>query len=286
MCMKAELIDGRSLARRLRRHVKLSVADLVESTGIVPGLTVVLVGEDPASMAYIKGKETACSSIGIRSETVMLPADATEERVVETVEELNRNPLVHGILVQLPLPGQIRVERVINSISPLKDVDCFHPENLGLMFRDRPRFLPCTPAGVIDVIRSLPLEFEGKHAVVVGRSLIVGKPVAVLLLKENMTVTVCHSRTSNLARVVGTADLVVAAVGRARFVQGSWLKPGAVVIDVGINSVAEGGLVGDVDFRSACEVASYITPVPRGVGPLTVARLLSNVLAAARQAAG
>jgi methylenetetrahydrofolate dehydrogenase (NADP+)/methenyltetrahydrofolate cyclohydrolase len=211
---------------------------------------------------------------------VRLPVSSSEDEVLGEVARLNNDPEVHGILVQLPLPAHMNVEKVVAAISPLKDVDAFHPENLGLLFRDTPRFIPCTPAGIMDVLGQTGITLEGLHAVVIGRSLIVGKPLSLLLLKEHMTVTVCHSRTRNLPDLIRSADVIVAAVGRLRFVKGDWVKPGAIVIDVGMNVDEEGKLAGDVEFDSALLRASFITPVPGGVGRLTVARLLSNVLAA------
>ncbi len=230
---------------------------------------------------YIRSKERACKAAGIESRTLALPASTSQQELLERVARLNADPAVHAILVQLPLPRNIDVEAVVRAIDPLKDVDCFHPENLGLLFRDTPRFLPCTPAGVLDVLDAVPEELSGRRAVVVGRSLIVGKPLAVLLLRRNLTVTVCHSRSRDLEQLVGEADLLVAAVGRAAIIPGSWVKPGAIVVDVGTNPTLDGGLEGDVEYAPAAERAAWITPVPGGVGPLTVARLLSNVLLAA-----
>jgi len=277
----ADIIDGKALAKEIRRRVKVEVAALVAETRVVPTLAVVLVGEDVASHTYVRAKKRAARRTGINSLVETLPADVSEKELLELVDGLNRDDGIHGVLVQLPLPAHIDVERVVRAISPLKDVDAFHPENLGLLFRGQPRFLPCTPAGIVEALKSLRIELVGKSAVVVGRSLIVGKPLSLLLLQEHMTVTVCHSRTADLPEVVRGADVVVAAVGRARLVRGDWVKQGAVVVDVGMNSDPQRGLVGDVAFEEAEPRASYITPVPGGVGPLTVAKLMENVLAAA-----
>lgn len=280
----ANLIDGKILAAEIRGRVKEEVSVFTAETGVVPSLATVLVGEDPASQTYVRGKRRAARKAGMKSTTELLPADIPEAELLALVSRLNRDPEVHGILVQLPLPAHINVEGVVAAISPLKDVDAFHPENLGLLFRGCPRFLPCTPAGVIHALESLGLSLAGKSAVVIGRSLIVGKPMALLLLEKHMTVTVCHSRTVDLPQVVGRADVVVAAVGRAEMVKGDWLREGAVVIDVGMNTTEDGRLVGDVDFEAACRRAGYITPVPGGVGRLTIAMLMKNVLTAARLA--
>jgi methylenetetrahydrofolate dehydrogenase (NADP+) / methenyltetrahydrofolate cyclohydrolase len=278
--MAGKIIDGPSLAKTIQESIRERVSKRLAEDRRQPGLTVVLVGEDPASEAYVRGKERSCSRVGILSTTVRLPVSSSEDEVLGEVARLNNDPEVHGILVQLPLPAHMNVEKVVAAISPLKDVDAFHPENLGLLFRDTPRFIPCTPAGIMDVLGQTGITLEGLHAVVIGRSLIVGKPLSLLLLKEHMTVTVCHSRTRNLPDLIRSADVIVAAVGRLRFVKGDWVKPGAIVIDVGMNVDEEGKLAGDVEFDSALLRASFITPVPGGVGRLTVARLLSNVLAA------
>jgi len=274
------VIDGKALAAVVREEVRGRVGELA-ARGVVPRLVVVMVGDDPGSLSYVRGKEKACAAVGIAGETVRLPASAGEAELLDTVDRLNSDHSVHGLLVQLPLPGQMDVERVVNAISPLKDVDCFHPENLGRLFRGRPRFAPCTPAGIVRILKSVPVKLEGANVVVLGRSLIVGRPLAFLLLSEHATVTVCHTRTRNLAEVVSRADIVVASVGKPRLVPAEWVREGAVVVDVGVNAVEGGKLVGDVDFDSVSRKASYITPVPGGVGPMTVAMLLKNVVGAA-----
>ena len=276
-----EVIDGKVLAKAIRKGVKAKVAKFTAETGVVPTLAAVLVGEDPGSQTYVRSKERACKRCGMRSVTQRLPDTASEAELLRIVDELNADPSVHGILVQLPLPDHIDVERVVGAISPSKDVDGFHAETLGRLVRGKPTFLPCTPAGVMHILDTLPVELKGKEAVVVGRSLIVGKPLFFLLLERHMTVTVCHSRTRDLADVVRRADVVVAAVGKAHLVKGDWIKPGAIVIDVGINRLADGTLTGDVDFDAALPNASHITPVPGGVGRLTVAMLMENVYRAA-----
>jgi methylenetetrahydrofolate dehydrogenase (NADP+) / methenyltetrahydrofolate cyclohydrolase len=250
----------------------------------------VLVGEDPASEVYVRNKRRACERVGMESQLHRLPPDVSEDGLLELIAKLCRNHEVHGILVQLPLPRQIRETRILDAVHPSKDVDCFHPENVGRLSQGRPRFLPCTPHAVQQILHRAGLPVAGKHVVIVGRSEIVGKPLAQMLMQRNSplgpaaanaTVTVCHSRTSNLAEIARTADVLVAAIGQPKFITADMVKPGAAVIDVGINRT-EAGLVGDVDFAAVKEVAGYITPVPRGVGPLTVTMLLYNTLAAAR----
>jgi methylenetetrahydrofolate dehydrogenase (NADP+) / methenyltetrahydrofolate cyclohydrolase len=276
----AFVVDGKGLAKSLKQQIKLEVAEFTNRYGRPPQLTVVMVGDDPASQSYIRAKERACRRAGIASALVRLPADITSQELMRTVANLNGDDSVDGLLVQLPLPGHLEPEPVVAAISPLKDVDCFHAENLGLLLRGLPRFAPCTPSGIMRILDSLDVDFAGKDAVVVGRSLIVGRPLAMLLIERDMTVTVCHSKTTDLPDKVRQADLVVAAVGVPGLVKGDWLKPGATVIDVGTNYKGD-GLVGDVDFDSAVERAGIITPVPGGVGPLTVTQLLRNVLTAA-----
>ena len=278
--MSAQLIDGKQIAKDTREAVREEVRIRAER-GYVPGLAVVIVGNNPASEVYVRNKHKACSEAGIYSEILALPEDCTEERLLSEIETLNGRPEIDGILVQLPLPPQIRESRVIAAISPDKDVDAFHDVNTGRLLNGSPVFLPCTPAGVMELLRVSGVSPEGKHCVVVGRSNIVGKPMALLLLAANGTVTVCHSRTKNLADITRQADILVAAVGRADFITGDMIKPGAVVIDVGINRREDGKLTGDVEFSSASEVASLITPVPGGVGPMTIAMLLRNTLTAA-----
>ena len=281
--MSAQLIDGKQIAEQCRLQVQQQAAVLQQQTGVVPHLAAILCGDDPASQVYVRNKEKACAKAGFRSTLHRLPADVTQPQLLQLIESLNRDPDVHGILVQLPLPRHLDTVAILDAVTPLKDVDAFHPENVGLMLQGRPRFLPCTPAGVMRLLTVTGIPTAGRHAVVIGRSDIVGKPMAALLLQKgaDATVTICHSRTADIAALCRQADIVVAAVGIPRFVRGDWLKPGAVVIDVGINRVDD-QLVGDVDFDAAVEHAAAITPVPGGVGPMTIAMLLENTLTAAR----
>lgn len=283
--MKANLIDGKALAAAVKQEAAEQVAAL-RAQGITPCLAVVLVGEDPASQVYVRGKINDCAQCGIQSRSVRLPETTTQAELLAQVQELAQDPAVHGILVQLPLPPQIDEKAIIEAIPPEKDVDGFSPVNVGRMQIGEPCYLPCTPAGCIRMIESTGTQIAGKHAVVIGRSNIVGKPAAMLLLAKNATVTICHSKTENLQELCASADILVAAVGRAGFVTGEMVKPGAVVIDVGINRGADGKLHGDVDFEAAAEKASWITPVPGGVGPMTRAMLMLNTVEAARRAAG
>lgn len=283
--MKAKIIDGKALAAAVKQEAAQQVAQLKEK-GITPSLAVVLVGEDPASRVYVRGKINDCAQCGIESRSIRLPEDVTQAELLAQVKQLAEDASVHGILVQLPLPAQIDEKTVIDAIPPEKDVDGFSPVNVGRMQIGEPCYLPCTPAGCIRMIESTGMEIAGKHAVVIGRSNIVGKPAAMLLLAKNATVTICHSRTQNLKELCASADILVAAVGRAGFVTGEMVKPGAVVIDVGINRGADGKLHGDVDFDAAAEKAAWITPVPGGVGPMTRAMLMLNTVEAARRAAG
>lgn len=283
--MKAKIIDGKALAAAVKQEAAQQVAQLKEK-GITPCLAVVLVGEDPASQVYVRGKINDCAQCGIESRSIRLPEDVTQAELLAQVKQLAEDVSVHGILVQLPLPAQIDEKTVIDAIPPEKDVDGFSPVNVGRMQIGEPCYLPCTPAGCIRMIESTGMEIAGKHAVVIGRSNIVGKPAAMLLLAKNATVTICHSRTQNLKELCASADILVAAVGRAGFVTGEMVKPGAVVIDVGINRGADGKLHGDVDFDAAAEKAAWITPVPGGVGPMTRAMLMLNTVEAARRAAG
>lgn len=283
--MKAKIIDGKALAAAVKQEAAQQVAQLKEK-GITPCLAVVLVGEDPASQVYVRGKINDCAQCGIESRSIRLPEDVTQAELLVQVKQLAEDASVHGILVQLPLPAQIDEKTVIDAIPPEKDVDGFSPVNVGRMQIGEPCYLPCTPAGCIRMIESTGMEIAGKHAVVIGRSNIVGKPAAMLLLAKNATVTICHSRTQNLKELCASADILVAAVGRAGFVTGEMVKPGAVVIDVGINRGADGKLHGDVDFDAAAEKAAWITPVPGGVGPMTRAMLMLNTVEAARRAAG
>jgi len=277
--MSAKILNGKEVSARIKDELKDKVTEL-KKDGIFPGLAVVLVGNDPASRVYVNSKKKACEFIGIESFEFTLPEDSTEQQLLELVYKLNSDKQVNGILVQLPLPKHINEENIINAINPSKDVDAFHPANVGRIMTGNPIFLPCTPAGVMELIHESGIDVKGKECVVVGRSNIVGKPQAMLLLAEHGTVTICHSRTVNLEEVCKRADILVAAVGKPEFVKGNMIKPGAVVIDVGINRV-DGKIVGDVEFSSASEVASAITPVPGGVGPMTIAMLMKNTVKAA-----
>ena len=283
--MSARIIDGKALAAAVKQEAAAGVAAL-KAQGIAPCLAVILVGEDPASQVYVRGKINDCAECGILSRSIRLPATATQAELLAQVAALAADDTVHGILVQLPLPAQIDERAVIDAIPPQKDVDGFSPVNVGRLQAGEPCFQPCTPAGCIRMIESTGTSIAGKHAVVIGRSNIVGKPAAMLLLAQNATVTVCHSKTQNLAQLCAGADILVAAVGRAGFVTGDMVKPGAVVIDVGINRGADGKLHGDVDFAAAAQKAAWITPVPGGVGPMTRAMLMHNTVLAARRAAG
>ena len=284
--MPARILDGKALALKVRADVAADVARFREETGITPGLTVLLIGENPASQVYVRNKENACKAAGIASAVLRLPADVSSAAVLETIDLLNADRRVHGILVQLPLPAQVEEQEVLRRVSPRKDVDGFHPENVGLLTIGSPRFVPCTPLGVSELLASAGIETRGARAVVLGRSNIVGKPMALLLLRKgaggDATVTVCHTATRDARAACREADLVIAAVGKPECVRGDWIKPGATVIDVGIHKRADGSLCGDVLFSEVAEVASFLTPVPGGVGPLTVAMLLRNTLQAAR----
>ncbi len=284
--MSARLIDGKAIAASVCAQVREQVAALTARTGVRPGLTVVLVGEDPASQVYVRNKGKAADEAGIVSRQIDLPASTPEKELLDLVARLNADDSVHGILVQLPLPDHIDEGKVIEAIAPGKDVDGFHPMNAGRLFTGGVSFLPCTPYGILTMLDHEKVELKGKHAVVVGRSNIVGKPAAMLLLSRHATVTICHSRTVDLPSVVRTGEVVVAAVGRAEMIRGSWIRPGAVVIDVGMNRNAAGKLCGDVAFDEAKEVAGAITPVPGGVGPMTIAMLLQNTYEAALRRTG
>lgn len=280
--MKAAIIDGRAVSAAVRERITKETAEFKEKTGITPGLAVVLVGENPASQVYVRNKHKACLEVGFLSQVHTLPTETTEAELLALLAELNNDKNIHGILVQLPLPKHISEEAVILAIDPAKDVDAFHPINVGGVMTGKYDFVPCTPAGVMELLAHYGIDPAGKNAVVVGRSNIVGKPQALLLLEKNATVTVCHSKTPDLAAVTRTADILVAAVGREALIKADMVKPGAVVIDVGMNRNAEGKLCGDVDFNGVSEVASYITPVPGGVGPMTITMLLQNTLTAAK----
>jgi methylenetetrahydrofolate dehydrogenase (NADP+)/methenyltetrahydrofolate cyclohydrolase len=280
--MEARILDGKATAQAVRGEVAGQVAALVER-GVKPGLRVILVGDDPASQVYVRNKDRAATEAGIDVATILMPAETTQAELLTEIEKLNADPSVHGILVQLPLPEGLDEEEVVQTVSPQKDVDGLHPDNVAALIQGRRGLVPCTPAGCIELLDRAGVELEGRNVVIVGRSMLVGKPLAQLALARHASVTICHSRTRDLDAHVGRADVVVAAVGRARLVQGDWIRPGAVVIDVGINRGEDGKLVGDVDFESAKQKAAAITPVPGGVGPMTIAMLLSNtVLAAAR----
>lgn len=281
--MSAQVIDGKAIAASVRAQVADKVKEFVSRTGFTPCLAVVLVGEDPASQVYVRNKGKACAEAGILSRQIDLPASVPEADLLALVADLNADPAVHGILVQLPLPGHIDESKVIEAIAPEKDVDGFHPMNAGRLFTGGVSCLPCTPYGVMKMLEHEGVALKGKNAVVVGRSNIVGKPMAMLLLAQHATVTICHSRTADLPTVCRGADILVAAVGRAEMVRGSWIKPGAVVIDVGMNRNADGKLCGDVAYGEASEVAGKITPVPGGVGPMTIAMLIQNTFEAAER---
>lgn len=283
--MKAKLIDGKAVSALLREQMKKEVATLAED-GITPGLAVVIVGDNPASKVYVRNKKKACEELGIYSEEYALPAETTQDELLALIRKLNAKPDIDGILVQLPLPKQLDEKAVIEAISPDKDVDAFSAVNVGKIMIGDYKLLPCTPAGIMELIHASGVEVKGKECVVIGRSNIVGKPMAMLLLHKNGTVTICHSRTQNLAEITREADILVAAVGRANFVTGDMVKEGAVVIDVGMNRLENGKLCGDVNFAEASEKAGYITPVPGGVGPMTIATLMRNTVTAAKLQAG
>lgn len=281
----ANLINGKEISARVKAEVAKETEQLAE-LGITPGLAVVIVGDDPASRVYVNNKKKACEEVGFYSEEYALPAETTQEELLELVEKLNNKCDIDGILVQLPLPKHLDEKTVIEAISPLKDVDAFHASNVGRIMIGDYKFLPCTPAGVMELIKSTGIEVSGKNCVVIGRSNIVGKPMAMLLLHQNGTVTVCHSKTQNLKEICSSADILVSAVGKAKFVTADMVKDGAVVIDVGMNRDENGKLCGDVDFAQVEPKASYITPVPGGVGPMTIAMLMRNTLTAAKENSG
>jgi methylenetetrahydrofolate dehydrogenase (NADP+)/methenyltetrahydrofolate cyclohydrolase len=278
--MAARILDGKALAAAVRASVKETVARLA-ARGVRPGLAVILAGDDPASAVYVRNKVRACEETGVRSEVHRYGADVTERALLDRVAALNADPGVHGILVQLPLPGGINARRVLEAVAPAKDIDGFHFENLGALVAGQPKFVPCTPAAVMRLIEHAGVTLAGRHAVVIGRSSIVGRPLALLLLQKDATVTICHSKTMELHKLTREADVLVAAVGRPKLVTAAMVKPGACVIDVGINRLADGTLAGDVDFDAVKNVAGWITPVPGGVGPMTIALLLENCVRAA-----
>ncbi|HZG14132.1 MAG TPA: bifunctional methylenetetrahydrofolate dehydrogenase/methenyltetrahydrofolate cyclohydrolase FolD [Candidatus Bathyarchaeia archaeon] len=278
----ATILSGKEVAQDIRADIAKEV-DRLKEKGVVPALTVVLVGEDPASQSYVTGKMRACEEVGMRSEVIRMPDTITQQELLDTVERLNQNPNVHGILVQLPLPPQIEEKAVIETIDPRKDVDGFHPINIGKLMIGDDTFVSCTPAGIIELIKRTGTSLKGKRVVVVGRSNIVGKPVSLLLLQEHATVTICHSHTQDLASITKQADVLIVAVGRAGLIGKEHVSPGTVVIDVGVNRNEAGKLVGDVRFDEVVDQAGWITPVPGGVGPLTITMLLQNTVKAAKQ---
>ncbi len=283
--MTARILDGKQLAKQIRSELAEEVVEFIQNNGVVPTLAAVLVGNDPASEVYVRNKRRACEAVGIESQLHRLDASAPTEELLKLVSKLNKDHAVHGILVQLPLPPQMEASRVLLAVSPAKDVDAFHPENVGRLVQGRPRFLPCTPHGVQQLLMRSGVEIAGGHVVVLGRSDIVGRPLSIMLSQRgpggDATVTLCHSRTRDLPSITRLAEILIVAIGKANFVTADMVRPGAVVVDVGINR-SDGGVVGDVDFEAVREVAGAITPVPGGVGPLTIAMLLKNTLAAAR----
>ncbi|QDY46331.1 bifunctional methylenetetrahydrofolate dehydrogenase/methenyltetrahydrofolate cyclohydrolase FolD [Planococcus glaciei] len=278
--MTATTIDGRAVSQKIKEQVKMRVERLKEQ-GVIPGLAVVLVGEDSASHTYVKNKKKSCEALGMRSDLHQFPDTLTEAELLSTIEELNNDPQIHGILVQLPLPAQIDEFKVILAIDPAKDVDGFHPISVGNMMIGKEAFLPCTPHGIMKLLEHYDINPAGKHTVVIGRSNIVGKPVGQLMLQKDATVTYCHSKTTDLASFTRQADILVSAIGRAKLIDQSFIKPGAVVIDVGMNRDENGKLCGDVDFADVSQTASFLTPVPGGVGPMTIAMLMENTVQSA-----
>ncbi len=284
--MKAKLIDGKVIAQSIRDEVKAAVEKMVAAGRRPPSLTVVLAGKDPASQVYVNSKKKACAALGFTSGEHLLDENVTEASLVELINKLNHDPNVDGILVQLPLPKHIREQVILEKIDPAKDVDGFHPVNVGRLVANTPALRPCTPAGCIEMLKRAGVELNGAKAVVLGRSNIVGKPVATMLLHEHCTVTICHSRTRHLRDILKSADVIIAAIGKPKFVTADMVKPGAAVIDVGINRLEDKKIVGDVDFESVSKVAGFITPVPGGVGPMTIAMLMYNTLQACRMRLG
>lgn len=280
--MTARIIDGKAISLEVRAEWKIR-ADALKARGITPGLAVIIVGEDPASKVYVGNKIKACAELGIYSEHIELPGDTSEAELLEQIARLNADPKIHGFLVQLPVPKHIDSNKVLLAVSPNKDVDGFHPMNVGELVTGNPKFQPCTPFGVMKLLEKSGVEIEGKHAVIVGRSNIVGKPMALMLLQKNATVTICTSKTVDLAKFTRDADILVVATGKPQMITGDMIKPGAAVIDVGINRLPNGKLVGDVDFDSAKEVAGWITPVPGGVGPMTITMLVASTVMAAER---
>lgn len=283
--MAAQIIDGKAISAKIKEEMKREVAEL-RGTGIFPGLAVILVGENPASVVYVRNKGKACHDVGIHSEEHRLTGNTSEEDLLRLIDRLNKDDKINGILVQLPLPKHINEKKILEAISQDKDVDGFHPYNVGKLMIGEPIFVPCTPYGVMKMLEYSNIDLTGKNAVIVGRSNIVGKPMAMLLLQKNATVTICHSKTKDLAGVCRSADILVAAIGKDRFVKADMVKDGAVVVDVGINRLPDGKLVGDVDYDAVAQKAGYITPVPGGVGPMTITMLLYNTIQSAKRAAG
>lgn len=275
-------IDGKEVSAAVREQITNEVSEL-KAKGVTPGLAVIIVGNDPASRVYVNNKKKGCEQVGMNSFEYAMPEETTTEELISLIEKLNNDENVHGILCQLPVPAHIDEEQVLNAISPLKDVDAFHPVNCGKVMTGDYKFAPCTPAGMVEMLKYYNIPVTGKHCVIIGRSNIVGKPMAMLMLKNNATVTVCHSRTENLGEITKQADILVAAVGRPKFVTADMVKDGAVVLDVGINRMEDGKLCGDVDFDAVADKTSFITPVPGGVGPMTITMLLKNTLEAAKQ---
>ncbi|ANU11151.1 bifunctional methylenetetrahydrofolate dehydrogenase/methenyltetrahydrofolate cyclohydrolase [Planococcus antarcticus DSM 14505] len=280
--MTAKLIDGKAVSQKIKIQVKERVEKLAQQ-GIIPGLAVVLVGENSASLTYVKNKKKTCEALGMRSDLHQFPDSLTEQELLTKIDELNKDPHIHGILVQLPLPKQIDEFEVISAISPEKDVDGFHPISVGNMMIGKEAFLPCTPRGIMELLAHYGIDPAGKHAVVIGRSNIVGKPIGQLLLQRDATVTYCHSKTKDLANFTVQADILIAAIGRAKFIDHTFIKPGAVIVDVGMNRDNSGKLCGDVDFEDVQETAGFVTPVPGGVGPMTIAMLMGNTLQSAEK---
>ena len=279
----AEIIDGKYVSSTVRKNITSEIEAFKKETGITPGLAVILVGNNPASAVYVRNKHKACLEVGVNSYEITMPEETSEDELLAKIDELNDDPKVHGILVQLPLPRHISEEKVINRISPTKDVDAFHPANIGKIVNGKYDFLPCTPAGIMELLHFYNVDITGKECVVIGRSNIVGKPMSMLLLAENGTVTICHSRTRELKEITRRADILVVAIGKPNFVGADMVKEGAVIIDVGINRMEDGKLCGDVDFSTVAAKASMITPVPGGVGPMTITMLLRNTLTAAKR---
>lgn len=280
----AKIIDGKAISKQIRSEIAEETKAFVDATGVMPGLAVIIVGDDPASQVYVRNKKKACDEIGFYSEVYELPENTTQDELETLVDKLNNDKNIHGILIQLPLPKHLNEMRVLLKVNPEKDVDAFHPYNVGKIMIGNYNFLPCTPAGVMALLERSKIEVCGKKCVVIGRSNIVGKPMAMLLLHSNGTVTICHSKTENLSDICRDADILVAAVGKADFVGGNMVKKGAVVIDVGMNRKSDGKLTGDVNFSEVEPLASYITPVPGGVGPMTITMLMKNTLSAAKGA--